>query len=435
MRHLFLAAALLVSPSLAAAQTNCQQASSNRVIGTVAGGGIGAVLGNIIAGSSDKTLGTVIGAGAGALLGNQITKPGQDCANAYGFYDKAGAWHSNDLRGGNATGYFNRDSQWVEGTPRGYYDSNNRWIAVDADTAQSGYRNERGNWVPVSAEGYYDADNQFRTGTASGYYNNGHWIAGPTVGRYDANGRWISGAAAGRRDASGQWVADAQPGYYDRSGRWIAGQTRGFYDARGNWMPVGGYGQRGSANDQRYDDNRNNGYNQRDGMVAGYYNSGRWIAGPTTGQYDANGRWIAGAPAGRRDANGNWVFDAQPGYYDNYGRWQRGTVRGSYDNQGRWIDAGNGYGQNAIVPTAERLNRIEQRIDRGVRDRSLSQAEARGALNEVASIRLFDRRKRTRNGTISTRNAALVDARIDRLSQRVRLERNDNNGYDARTGG
>ncbi len=123
MRHIFMAAALLASPSLVAAQTNCQQHSNNRVIGTVAGGGIGAVLGNVIAGSGDKTLGTIIGAGGGALLGNQVTKSGQDCANAYGYYDKSGVWHSNDLRGGNATGYFDRDSQWVEGTPRGYYDS------------------------------------------------------------------------------------------------------------------------------------------------------------------------------------------------------------------------------------------------------------------------------------------------------------------------
>ncbi len=250
-------------------------------------------------------------------------------------------------------------------------------------------------------------------------------------------------SADGRRDANGQWIADAQPGYYDRSGRWNAGQTRGFYDARGNWIAVGDNDQRGNAYDNR-GDYRNNGYDQRDGMVPGYYNSGRWIAGPTSGQYDANGRWITGAPAGRRDANGNWVADSQPGYYDNYGRWQRGTVRGSYDSQGRWISGGNGYGQNGYgqnndrngsMTIAERLGRIEERIERGRQDRSLSSAEVRAGRNEIVSIRRDARGKTRRNGSMAPHNAALIDARIDRLSRRVRLERNDNNGYDARTGG
>lgn len=343
MRHLFITAALLVVPGTAIAQTNCQQHSNNRVVGTVAGGGIGAVLGNVIAGSGDKTLGTVIGAAGGALLGNQLTKPGQDCRNAYGYYDKAGAWHANDVRGATATGYFDRDSNWVDGEPRGYYDNNGRWVAANGAVTQAGYRDQNGNWVPATASGYYDA--------------------------------------------RGTWVANDRNN--NRPGPAVA-------------------------------------YQQRDGEVAGYWRNGRWIAGPTTGRYDDNGRWISGQASGRRNANGDWVFDSQPGYYDSNGRWNRGTVRGNYDAQGRWIVAGNGYNQTTGANIAVRLDRIEQRIDRGVQDRSLSRAEAANAVSEVAAIKRYDRSLRKRNGAISNRNAALVDARIDRLSQRLRLERNDN---------
>jgi hypothetical protein len=272
-----------------------------------------------------------------------------------------------------------------------------------------------GNWVGAGSA--YQAGNGYdrRDGVVTGYYSNGRWVAGETTGRYDANGRWISGPPSGRRDANGRWIADDQPGYHDRYGRWIAGRVRGEYDSAGNWVGAGSAYQAG------------NGYDQRDGVVPGYYDNGRWIAGPTTGRYDNYGRWIAGTPAGRRDANGRWVSDAQPGYYDSNGRWQRGMVNGSYDNQGRWTSYGQtNYNQNGQPTAAERYNRIEQRIDRGIRDGSLNRTEAQNARNELASIRRFDRSKRQRNGRISASNAAQIDLRLDRLSQRVRLDRNDN---------
>lgn len=304
------------------------------------------MLGNVIAGSGDKTLGTVIGGAAGAILGNKITKPGNDCDHAYGYYDTSGAWHANDVRGNNATGYFDRDSRWVDGAPQGRYDANNQWVAFNGNN-QNGYRDQQGNWVPGNTNGYYDS-----------------------------NGRYINVAA-----------------------------------------PQG------------------NAYNQRDGMVSGYYNNGRWVAGQTSGRYDANGRWISRAPAGRRDNSGNWVWDPQPGYYDQYGRWNRGEVRGSYDDRGRWVVAANGYGQNgygqnANLDTAARLDRIEQRVNRGIQDRSLDRREATRATSEIASIRRYDRSLRNRNGAITPRNAALVDARIDNLARQLRLDRNDDGrGY------
>ena len=44
-------------PTLALAQTTCEQRSTNRVVGTVAGAGLGALLGSAIAGHGDRTTG------------------------------------------------------------------------------------------------------------------------------------------------------------------------------------------------------------------------------------------------------------------------------------------------------------------------------------------------------------------------------------------
>ena len=79
-------AAIALIPSIASAQTqaqsqsSCERQRSTRVIATVAGAGVGGVLGNVIAGQGDKTLGTVIGAVGGAVIGNQIAKPAGDCS-------------------------------------------------------------------------------------------------------------------------------------------------------------------------------------------------------------------------------------------------------------------------------------------------------------------------------------------------------------------
>src|SRR5690349_2681058 len=87
-------AAVTLIPSMAFAEQSCEHRSSNRVVGTVAGAGIGALLGNAIAGHGDKTTGAVIGGVGGAIAGNQLTRSSADCTQAYGYYDKAGAWHA-----------------------------------------------------------------------------------------------------------------------------------------------------------------------------------------------------------------------------------------------------------------------------------------------------------------------------------------------------
>lgn len=243
-----LAAAALV-PSAAFAQQTCEQRAASRTVGTIAGGGIGALLGSAIAGRDDRTTGAVIGGIGGAIVGNQLAGSRSDCSRAYGYYDDNGQWHASATPAAQAQGYYDRSGAWVQGRPNGYYDSQGRWVSAQADVAASGYY-VKGRFVPASASGYYDTDGRWIAGAASGRYDrNGRWIPGPAVGRYDASGRWIAGRPAGRHDANGVWIPDAQPGYYE-NGRWRAGQTYGYYDARGRWHATA---QGGAQPDYRSD--------------------------------------------------------------------------------------------------------------------------------------------------------------------------------------
>lgn len=217
-------------PSFALAQQSCDQRRSSQAVGTIAGAGIGALLGSAIAGHGDRTAGAVVGGLGGALLGNQISKPGADCAHAYGYYDKSGAWHATTVSRQNARGYFDREGAWVDGPPTGHYDRDGRWVRTGLESSAAGYYDNGGRWVPASAEGYYAADGHWVSGAAAGHYDrSGRWIAGPATGRYDAQGRWIAGRPAK--------VTDVQPGYYDQ-GKWRPGATTGYYDTQGRWIRV-----------------------------------------------------------------------------------------------------------------------------------------------------------------------------------------------------
>ena len=237
MRKLTLVAGLAVAaliPSMALAQTSCAQQSGNQAVGTLAGAGLGALLGSAIAGRGDHTTGAVIGGVGGAIIGSQVTRPGADCAHAYGYYDRNGQWHTNAVSRSDAQGYYDRDGNWVSGAPNGYYEGD-RWVSASSDRDAAGYTDSHGRWVPASAGGYYD-DNGTWVATVSGYYDRGRWVAGQTSGAYDNQGRWIRGARSGYTDANGRWVAYPQPGYYDRQGVWRAGSVNGYYDSRGDWV-------------------------------------------------------------------------------------------------------------------------------------------------------------------------------------------------------
>jgi hypothetical protein len=217
-------------PTFALAQVTCEQRSTNRVVGTVAGAGLGALLGSAIGGHGDRTTGAVIGGVGGAVAGNQLTRGHGDCSRAYGYYDNAGAWHATNVARSNAQGYYDRQGEWVDGAPNGYYSRDGRWVAANTDASAAGYTDNHGHWVPASASSYYDADGRYVAGSAGGHYDtSGRWISSPSTGRYDANGRWIAGPPAR--------YSDVQPGYYDQ-GRWHAGQATGYYDSQGRWFRV-----------------------------------------------------------------------------------------------------------------------------------------------------------------------------------------------------
>lgn len=246
------AAALL--PTVALAQQTCEQRQTNRVVGTVAGAGLGALAGSAVAGKGDRTEGSVIGGVLGAVIGNQLSKgkgAAPDCSKAYGYYDNNGAWHASQTARNNATGYFDRNGNWVDGAPRGYYGSDGRWMESSVDASAAGYYDARGLWVPASSSGYYTNDGRWVAAAAPGYYDrSGRWIAGPATGHYDSDGRWMSGQAMGRQNANGVWVADPQPGYYD-NGRWVRGEAVGYYDARGRWVSTDGRMQRTNSPDRQ----------------------------------------------------------------------------------------------------------------------------------------------------------------------------------------
>jgi hypothetical protein len=69
-------AAMALVPATALAQTTCEQQRSTRVVATVGGAGVGALLGSSVAGRGDRTLGAIIGGIGGALAGNAISGGG-----------------------------------------------------------------------------------------------------------------------------------------------------------------------------------------------------------------------------------------------------------------------------------------------------------------------------------------------------------------------
>ncbi len=325
MRPHLLAAGVAVAaliPSFALAQSNCEQRRSQQTAGTIAGAGIGAVLGSIVAGRGDRTTGAVIGGLGGGILGNQLSKPGVGCAYAYGYYDNSGAWHASNVSKQNARGYYDREGAWVEGAPDGHYNNDGRWVRTVETPAAAGYYDARGRWVPVSATGYY-AD----------------------------NGRWVTGAA---------------PGHYDRSGRWVQRPSSGRYDAQGRW--IAGQPSRASGNG-------------RGEVHLGYYDQGRWHAGETTGYYDAQGRWI------------------------RVEGWQSNSQRGAQMD----IDA--------------RQSWLSQRIRNGLDDGSLTRREGDTALRTMASIEREEASLRTRRGALRPRDEQMIQARLDTLTESVRIAR------------
>lgn len=328
MKHQILligAALAALTPSLAYAQ-DCERQRSGRVVGTVAGAGVGAVAGGVIAGRGDTAEGAIIGGVLGAIAGNQIAKPDNDCKRAYGWYDKQGRWHATGVSANNARGYYDRNGDWVQGQPSGYYE-NGRWVAYSGDA--DGYWDAESNWVPANAYGYYDRRGRWVTGTSAGYWQDGRWVAGSTRGYYDSRGRWMAGTSPSSSNSS-VWSDNEQSGYYDSRGRWVAGRTYGYYDSRGRWIAT--RGSTGGAMDR---------------------SNARWDS--TQGPGDASGR-IA------------WLRDQVNGRSMNLSRVENAWARrelNAIEAQHRMFERSGGrmtVREEAQIDT--RLDRLTRRIDR-----------------------------------------------------------------------
>src|SRR4051794_40779046 len=109
--HKFIIAASLSALAIGTAaqtETVCRQDNSGRVVATIAGAGIGAVLGNIIDGGHNRAAGTIVGGVAGGVAGNQLAKGDARCERAYGYYDENSRWHANRISAQDARGYYDR---------------------------------------------------------------------------------------------------------------------------------------------------------------------------------------------------------------------------------------------------------------------------------------------------------------------------------------
>lgn len=100
----------------------------------------------------------------------------------------------------------------------------------------------------------------------------------------------------------------------------------------------------------------------------------------------------------------------------------RGDHRGDYQgggHQGGGYDAGT-FWRGAPDSPRERIQFLQNRIDRGISDGSLDRREARRASGELAKIRQMDRRLHYRDGgRLDPRDRDMIQSRLDDLSRRL----------------
>jgi Glycine zipper 2TM domain len=147
---------------------------------------------------------------------------------------------------------------------------------------------------------------------------------------------------------------------------------------------------------------------------------------------------VAGAAVGSNLAKGPHDCVHAYGYYDNDGRWHdnhvdRAVAYGYYDREGAWIDGAPpgvaGYAADAAYTSHantmgvdERINRIQDRIEHGRSDGSLSRGDANDAQRTLSDIRRQENDLRG-DGRLSDRDTSLLQARLDRLSDQVHVDR------------
>lgn len=146
---------------------------------------------------------------------------------------------------------------------------------------------------------------------------------------------------------------------------------------------------------------------------------------------------VGGAIIGNQASRGARDCQHAYGYYDNDNRWHdngadRSVAYGYYDRSGAWVDGQpnvTGYSADASYTSRvnsmdvdTRISRIEERIQQGRNDGSLSRREAKSAMNTLNDIRR-EEQNRSRDGRLSDREVAALQARLDRLSAQVHYDK------------
>ena len=114
---------------------------------------------------------------------------------------------------------------------------------------------------------------------------------------------------------------------------------------------------------------------------------------------------------------------------------QNGYAQNGYA-QGSAYGYGNDFWRDAPSDTWQRIDYLQQRIERGMSDGSLSRQEAWRAQTELRQIRRDAMRMR-RGGAFSASSSTMIQSRLDRLSRNLRWARNNgdrsygSNGYGA----
>jgi hypothetical protein len=179
----------------------------------------------------------------------------------------------------------------------------------------------------------------------------------------------------------------------------------------------------------------------------GYYDTkGAWHANAVArtearGYYDRSGGWVEGAPNGSYDAGGRWVAANAQGYYDNQGGWTPATTRGYWDTRNQWVAAtpsaydraSNAAYENrrnwdgAPTDVQSRAAWLEQRIQKGVDDGSLSRRDGRQELRTLSDIRRDEARMRHPGGRLREQDEVRIQARLDTLRDNIRWTRQNSN--------
>jgi uncharacterized protein YcfJ len=156
------------------------------------------------------------------------------------------------------------------------------------------------------------------------------------------------------------------------------------------------------------------------GVIGNQVSKGNGDCRQAYGYYDNNGSWHSNAVS----------RDEARGYYDRNGNWVQGQPSGRWDND-RWVAPNaQGYGYNASYggndyprDVRQRISWLDERVQRGSRDGSLSRKEANRAMRDLDQVRAEERRMSGRRGQLRPSDESYLQSRLDTISSEIRWSR------------